>query len=199
MVTFDQTFKCFNSWSQVKHRYVCDEFTQIEQSICKLLSLILEQESRLILGYWADMWNSAQHTSKKLLERGVRTLKEIQLRKIESFETFSSTLDLELGVRKQTPHSRLKKTAFEIHHGWKLNSEVENSWKHKTSTRKSFNLTKLYALHFFPFHVEGRQTDRLPKKAKRKTSKWVSSKLFFFEKEKHKKASLKIPTTRNRE
>ena len=57
------------------------------------------------------------HTPTGLVERGVRTLKENLLTNIKAGEPFGKALDLALYVMRTTPHTRLKKSAFELHFG----------------------------------------------------------------------------------
>ena len=66
------------------------------------------------------------HTPTGLVERGVRTLKESLLTNIKAGENFSNALDLALNVMRNTPHTRVKKTAFELHYGRKPNTEITN-------------------------------------------------------------------------
>ena len=66
------------------------------------------------------------HTPTGLVERGVRTLKENILTNIKAGERFGKALDLSLDVIRKTPHTRLKKSAFELHYGTKPNTEISN-------------------------------------------------------------------------
>ena len=52
-----------------------------------------------------------------LVERGVRTLKEIVLTNVKAGKSFGKALDMALGVMRKTPHTRLNKSAFELHYG----------------------------------------------------------------------------------
>ena len=66
------------------------------------------------------------HTPTGLVERGVRTLKENLLTNIKAGERFGKALDISLDVMRKTPHTRLKKSAFELHYGRKPNTEISN-------------------------------------------------------------------------
>ena len=66
------------------------------------------------------------HPPTEFVERGVRTLNEILLTKIKAGETFCKALDIPLDVMRKTQHTRLKKTAFELHYGRKQNTEISN-------------------------------------------------------------------------
>ena len=52
------------------------------------------------------------HTPTGLVERGVRTLKEILLTNKKAGEKFNKALDIALNVMRKTPHTRLGKSAF---------------------------------------------------------------------------------------
>ena len=69
------------------------------------------------------------HTPTGLVERGVRKLKENLLTNIKAGERLSKALDLSVDVMRKTPHSRLNKTAFELHYGRKRNTEISNLLK----------------------------------------------------------------------
>ena len=66
------------------------------------------------------------HTPTGLVERGVRTLKEILLTKIKAGENFGKAMDMALDVMRKTPHTRLNKSAFELHYGREPNTEISN-------------------------------------------------------------------------
>ena len=66
------------------------------------------------------------HTPNGLVERGVRTLKENLLTNIKAGEPFGKALDLALYVMRTTPHTRLKKSAFELHFVREPNTELSN-------------------------------------------------------------------------
>ena len=102
-------------------------------------------------------------------------------------------LDLELDVMRKTPHSRLKKSAFELHYGRKPNTEVNNLLKQNCLTVDSSISAKPDTLQVYSFHGEGGQTDLLPMKAKRKTTKGVSSYPFYFFEKKHQKSKFESP------
>ena len=66
------------------------------------------------------------HTPTGLVERGVRTLKEILLTNVRAGESFGKALDMALDVMRKTPHTRLNKSAFELHYGREQNTEISN-------------------------------------------------------------------------
>ena len=63
----------------------------------------------------------------------VKTLDEITtlniLPNIKAGESFGKALDLALGVMRNTPHTRLEKSAFELHFGREPNTELSNMLK----------------------------------------------------------------------
>ena len=65
-------------------------------------------------------------TNTGLVERGVRTMEENLLTNIKAGEQYGKALDLSLDVMRNTPHTRLKKSAFELHYGRKPNTEISN-------------------------------------------------------------------------
>ena len=48
------------------------------------------------------------------------------LTNLKAGERFGKALDMSLGVMRKTPHTRLKKSAFELHYGRKPNTETSN-------------------------------------------------------------------------
>ena len=60
------------------------------------------------------------------MERGVRTLEEILLTNVKAGENFGNALDMALDVLRKTPHTRLNKSAFELHYGREPNTEISN-------------------------------------------------------------------------
>ena len=128
------------------------------------------------------------HTPTGLVERGVRTLKESLLTNIKAGERFSKALDLSLDVMRKTPHSRLKKSAFELHYGRKPNTEISNLLKLdnlKTLTNLSV-LAKPDTLQVYSFKGAGGVSDQLPTKPK-KNAKGVSNYPFIFLEKKHQR------------
>ena len=55
------------------------------------------------------------HTPTGLVERCVRTLKEIVLTNMKAGEKFGKALDTALDVMRKTPHTRLNKSAIKLH------------------------------------------------------------------------------------
>ena len=128
------------------------------------------------------------HTPTGLVERGVRTLKENLLTNIKAGERFSKALDLSLDVMRKTPHSRLKKSAFELHYGRKPNTEISNLLKLDNLEKLTKNSVsaKPDTLQVYSFNGAGGVSDQLPMKTK-KNAKGVSNYPFFFLEKKHQR------------
>ena len=129
------------------------------------------------------------HTPTGLVERGVRTLKENLLTNIKAGERLGKALDLSLDVMRKTPHTKLKKSAFELHYGRKPNTEITNllnSDNLKNLTKDSI-LAKPDTLQVYSFSGVGGVSDQLPMKT-RKNDKGVSNQPFLFLKKKHQKS-----------
>ena len=130
------------------------------------------------------------HTPTGLVERGVRTLKENLLTNIKAGERFGKALDISLDVMRKTPHTRLKKSAFELHYGRKPNTEISNLLnldEIEKLTKRSVS-AKPDTLQVYSFSGAGGVSDQLPMKPK-KNSKGVSCPFFFLEK-KHQRNKL---------
>ena len=67
-----------------------------------------------------------KHTPTGLGERGNRSIKEIPLTNIKAGEKFGKALKIALDVMRKTHHTRLNKTAFELHYGHESNTEISN-------------------------------------------------------------------------
>ena len=136
-----------------------------------------------------------EHTPTGLVEGGVRTLKE-NLTNIKDGEPFGKALDLALSVMRTTPHTRLRKSAFELHFGREPNTE----WSNKLKLDKTKSITNNFisarpdTLQVYTFSGDGGSSDHLPMKQKRKGAKTVSKYPFqFFERE-NQKIKLKVHT-----
>ena len=125
-------------------------------------------------------------TPTGLVERGVRTLKEILLKNIKARERFSKALDLALDVMRKTPHPRSKKSAFELHYGRKPNTEKSNLLKldNKKKLTNHSVLAKPDTLQVYSFNGAGGVSDQLPMKPK-KNAKGVGNYPFLFLEKKH--------------
>ena len=127
------------------------------------------------------------HTPTGLVERGVRTLKEILLTNIKAGENFGRALDMALDVMRKTPHTRLNKSAFELHYGREPNTEISNLLN--TDTLKKLTKTCISAkpdtLQVYSFNGAGGVSDQLPMKQK-KGAKGVSKYPFLFHEKKTK-------------
>ena len=121
------------------------------------------------------------HIPTGLKERGVRTLKENLLTNIKAVEHFSKALDLSLDVMRKTPHSRWKKSAFELHYCRKPNTEKSNLLKLDSLKKLTDHsaLAKPDNLQVYSFNGAGGVSDQLPMKPKKNT-KGVSNYPFSF-------------------
>ena len=121
------------------------------------------------------------HTQTGLVERGVRTLKENLLTNIKAGERFEKALDISLDVMRKTPHTRLKKSAFELHYGRKPNTEISNILKLDTVEKltKDSVLAKPDILQVYSINGAGGVSDQLSMKPKKNT-RGVSSYPFLF-------------------
>ena len=129
-----------------------------------------------------------KHTLTGLGERGVRTLKENILTNIKSGERFGKALDISLDVMRKTPHTRFKKSAFEIHYDRKPNTEISNLLnldEIEKLTKRSV-LAKPDILQVYSFSGAGGVSDQLPMKPK-KSAKGVSNYPFLFLEKKHQR------------
>ena len=129
------------------------------------------------------------HTPTGLVERGVRTLKENLLTNLKAGERFGKALDIALEIMRKTLHTRLKKSAFELHYGRSLNTEVSNllnldSLKKLT---ENFISAKPDTLQVYSFSGAGGVSDQLPMKPK-KNDKGVSNYPCLFLEKKHQKS-----------
>ena len=121
------------------------------------------------------------HTPTGLVERGVRTLEENLLTKLKAGERFGKALDMSLDVMRKTPHTRLKKSAFELHYGRKPNTEISNLLnldEIEKLTKRSVS-AKPDTLQVYFFSGAGGVSDQLPMKPK-KGEKGVSNYSFSF-------------------
>ena len=135
-------------------------------------------------------------TPTGLVERGVRTLKENLLTNIKAGEPFGKALDLALGVMRTTPHTRLKKSAFELLFSREPNTELSNMLKLneiKKLTNNHSVSAKSETLQVYTFSGEGGSSDHLPMKQKRKSTKTVSKYPFQFFERKDTKSKFESP------
>ena len=119
------------------------------------------------------------------MERGVRTSKEILLTNIKAGENSGQVLDIALHVMRETPHTRLNKSAFELHYGREPNTEISNllnidALKELTKTCIS---AKPDTLRVYSFNGAGSVSDQLPMKLK-KGAKRLSNYPFLFHEKK---------------
>ena len=109
------------------------------------------------------------HTPIGLVERGLRTLKENLFNTVKAGESFEKALDLVLGQMRTTPHTRLKKSVFELHFCREPNRELSNRLKQNEIKKLTSNsvLAKVESLQVYTFSGEGGSSDHLPMKQKR--------------------------------
>ena len=116
------------------------------------------------------------HTPTGLVERGVRTLKEILPTNIKAGENFGKALDVASDVMRKTAHTRLNKSAFELHYGREPNTEISNLLN--TDALKKLTKTCISAKpdtsQVYSFNGAGGVIDHLPMKQK-KGAKGVSN------------------------
>ena len=114
------------------------------------------------------------HTTTGLVERAVRIMKENLPTSIKARERFRKALDISLDVKRKTPHTRLKKSAFELHYGRKPNTEISNLLnldEIEKLTKRSV-LAKPDTIQVYSFSGAGGVSNQLPMKPKkRKRSK----------------------------
>ena len=129
------------------------------------------------------------HTPTGLVERGVKTLKENLLTNLKAGDRFGKALDIALEIMRKTPHTRLKKSAFELHYGRSPNTEVSNLLNLdslKKLTENSIS-AKPDTLQVYAFSGAGGVSGQLPIKLK-KNDKGVSNYPFLFLERKHQKS-----------
>ena len=138
------------------------------------------------------------HTPTGLVEPGVRTLKENLLTNIKDGNPFGKALDLALIVMRTTPHTRLRKSVFELHFGREPNTEWSNMMKlDKTkSISDNFISARPDTLQVYTFSGEGGSSDHLPTKQKRKGAKTVNKYPFQFFERKKSKGKIRKPIVR---
>ena len=136
------------------------------------------------------------HTPTGLVERGVRTLKENLLTNIKAGERFGKALDLSLDVMRKTPHTRLRKSAFELHYGRKPNTEISNLLNlHTLEKLTKYSVSaKPDTLQVYFFNGAGGVSDQLPMKPK-KSNKGVSNYPFLFVEKKHQRSKFESAYT----
>ena len=110
------------------------------------------------------------------------------LTNIEAGERFSKALDFSLDGMRKTPHSRFKKSAFELHYGRKPNTEISSLLKLDNLKKLTdhFVLAKPDTLQVYSFNGAGGVSDQLPMKPKKNT-KGASNYPFLFLEKKHQR------------
>ena len=122
-------------------------------------------------------------------------MKENLLTNIKDRKPLGKALDLALNVMRTTPHTRLRKFAFELNFGREPNTEWANMLKlDKTkSITNSFISARPDTLQVYTFSGEGVSYDHLPMKQKRKGAKTVSKYPFQFFERKNQKGKFESP------
>ena len=117
------------------------------------------------------------HTPTGLVERGVRSLKESMLTNLKDNKSMNESIDLALEVMRMTPHTRLKKSAFELHFGRKPNTELSNL----LGTNPNANiLANPETLQIYSFSNKGQMADILPMRSTKRSAKDNVSKTYPF-------------------
>ena len=96
-------------------------------------------------------------------------MKKNLLTNIKAGERFGKALDISLDVMRKTPHTRLKKSAFELHYGRKPNTEISNLLnldEIEKLTKRSVS-AKPDTLQVYSFSGAGGVSDQLPMKTKK--------------------------------
>ena len=91
------------------------------------------------------------------------------LTNIRAEEKFGKALDIALDIMRKTPHTRLKKSAFELHYGREPNTEISNILNLdalKTITKNCIS-AKPDTLQVYSFSRAGGDSDQLPMKQKK--------------------------------
>ena len=135
------------------------------------------------------------HTPTGLVERGVRTSQENTLTNIKAGEPFGRALDLALNVMRTTPHTRSRKSAFELHFGREPNTEWSNNLElDKTeSITNDFISARPDTLQEFTFSGEGGSSENLPLKQEREGAKSVSKHPFQVFEQKNTEGKVRKP------
>ena len=96
---------------------------------------------------------------------------------------------MSLEVMRKTPHTRLRKSAFELHYARKSNLEISNLLKLDTleKLRKDSVSAKPDTLQVYSFNGAGDVSDHLPMKPK-KSTKGVNNYPFLFLEKKHQRS-----------
>ena len=115
-------------------------------------------------------------------------MKENLLTNLKAGERFGKALDMFLDVMRKTPHTRLKKSAFELHYCRKPNTEISNLLnldEIEKLTKRSVS-AKPDTLQVYSFSGAGGVSDQLPMKPK-KGAKGVGNYPFSFLEKKHQR------------
>ena len=104
--------------------------------------------------------------------------------KHQSRRTLGKALDLSLDVMRKAPHSRLKKSAFELHYGQKPNTEISNLLKLDSLKKLTDHsvLAKPDTLQVYSFNGAGGVSDQLPMKPEKNTKGVCNYPFLFLEK-----------------
>ena len=118
------------------------------------------------------------------MERGVRTLRKNLIANIKSGERFGMVLDMSLNVKRETAHTRLGKSAFELHYSRKPNTEISNllNLDNIEKVTKFSNSAKPDTMQVYSFSGAGGVYDQLPMKLKKNTKGVSNYHLLFLEK-----------------
>ena len=128
------------------------------------------------------------HTATGLVERGIKTVKDLMKTNLEDEYTVSEALNRSLNVMRTTIHSSIKETPFERHYGRKPRTEIPSYLNIPTDINEIVS-ARPETLQVFAFNNGDGEYDQLIMKAPRKLKCDVSNKLpnQFLEKKKRNK------------
>ena len=84
------------------------------------------------------------HSPTGLVERGVRTIKQIIITNIKDSKSFSESLDIALNLMRMTKNSRLNKSVFESYLGRKPQIQLNNFLSVYQNSKKTDEWTYVF-------------------------------------------------------
>ena len=115
------------------------------------------------------------HTATGLVERGIKTLKDLMKTNLEDKCTVSEALGRSLRVMRTTVHSTIKETPFERHYGRKPRTEI-TSYLNLPTDINEFVSARPETLQVYSFNNADGEYDQLIMKSPRKLKCDVSNK-----------------------
>ena len=175
--TFLEQYILLNGIPQVIRTDKGTVFTGNEfRSTCKKLNIKLIYGTHYI------------HTATGLVERGIKTLKDLMKANLEDKCTVNEALSRSLNVMRTTIHSSIKETPFERHYGRKPRTEITSYLNIPTEINEIVS-ARPETLQVYSFNNGDGEYDQLIMKAPRKLKCDVSNKFpyQFLEKKKQNK------------